>query len=278
MASESLQAASASAARPKHAYRLRFQKCGDLRLVSHIDLLHVFERMLRRAAIPFASTQGFHPKACLVFAQALALGVAGLREVVEMELLEALDAAELVTRLNRHAPAGLVFLSAVPVPAQRSLHVRRAFYRLVGLDHESHGSARSYLPVRCRELLSRQHCVVERARPRPRLIDIRPYLCELQADDSALTMSLWITPYGAARPEEVVKTLGLGALLDDGAVIERTDLELMDEIPESERWLPEIPRLADAAVAAEPVLAGAAPERVAPAAEPLLANPLSFET
>ncbi len=283
MALESLQAAPLSAPRLKHGYRLRFQKKDDLRFVSHIDLLHVFERLLRRADLPFARTQGFHPKACLVFAQALALGVAGLREAVELELSEAIEAADLVARLNQHAPPGLIFLCAAAVAGKRSLQVRRAFYRLNPETHGTFESNQSQLASRCQDLLARQHCLVERTRPRPRRIDIRPYICDLQANAAALTMSLWITPYGAARPEEVVRALGLGALLDEGAVLERTDLELMDEIPESERWLPEIPRLADAVALAdpalaEPVLAGAGAERAAPAADLLVESPLSFET
>ena len=38
--------------------RLRFAKCGDLRLVSHHDLMRCLERMLRRAQIPVAMSQG----------------------------------------------------------------------------------------------------------------------------------------------------------------------------------------------------------------------------
>ena len=49
--------------------------------------------------------------------------------------------------------------------------------------------------------------------------------------DDRVDMALWITPNGAARPEEVVAALGLTELLDQGAVIERTDLEVYDELP-----------------------------------------------
>jgi radical SAM-linked protein len=280
MAPESVQAAlpaekgTAPPSRPKHKIRLRFRKAGNLRLVSHIDLLHVFERMLRRAALPFARTQGFHPKPCLVFAHALALGVAGLDEVVELELDEPIPADEVMDRLNPQAPPGLEFLQARAAEARGAPQVRRASYRvaLPAPDED--------LPRRCAALLARPRCIVERAKPRLRRIDIRPYLCDVHADAGTLTMSLWITPYGAARPEEIVKALGLGDLLEDGAVLERIHLELMDELPEHERWLPEIPRLADADVAAEEVVvpASATREHAAPSADPLIANPLSFET
>src|SRR5271157_3319048 len=51
--------------------RLRFAKQGDLRLVSHHDLLRCLERMLRRAQIPMASSQGFNPRPKITFALAL---------------------------------------------------------------------------------------------------------------------------------------------------------------------------------------------------------------
>src|SRR3954468_2552175 len=75
----------------RHRYRLRFQKAGDLRLVSHHDLMHVLERLMRRAEIPFAQTQGFHPQPKMTFALSLALGVVGRAEVLELELTRPLD-------------------------------------------------------------------------------------------------------------------------------------------------------------------------------------------
>ena len=66
--------------------RLRFRKDGSLRWLSHHDLLRTFERMLRRSALPFRSTQGFHPHPRLVFALSLPLGVVGVEEVAELEL------------------------------------------------------------------------------------------------------------------------------------------------------------------------------------------------
>ncbi len=84
----------------RYKYRLRFRKGGDLRLVSHHDLMHVFERMLRRAGLPIAQTQGFHPQPRMVFALSLALGIGGANEVIELDLTEVLEPAALQTRLT----------------------------------------------------------------------------------------------------------------------------------------------------------------------------------
>ena len=79
--------------------RLRFAKRGDLRLISHHDLLRCLERALRRARIPMAVSQGFNPRPKIVFALALALGIEGRREVVELELAEPTEPAEVLRRL-----------------------------------------------------------------------------------------------------------------------------------------------------------------------------------
>src|SRR5882724_11469743 len=91
--------------------RIRFRKGGELRLVSHHDLMRCFERMLRRAALPFHSTQGFNPRPRLVFALSLALGIVGADEVVELELGEELPLDEIRARLTAQAPEGLEFIS-----------------------------------------------------------------------------------------------------------------------------------------------------------------------
>src|SRR3954471_15472064 len=84
--------------------RLRFAKRGDLRLVSHHDLMRCLERALRRAAIPMAASQGFNPRPKIMFPLALARGIEGDREVVEWELAEPMEPAEVIGRLAAQAP------------------------------------------------------------------------------------------------------------------------------------------------------------------------------
>jgi hypothetical protein len=45
----------------------------------------------------------------------------------------------------------------------------------------------------------------------------------------SLEMDLVVTPGGTVRPEEILGLLGLEDLLEEGAVLERTRLELEDE-------------------------------------------------
>lgn len=212
---------------PRRAkYRSRFRKAGSLRLVSHHDLMHCFERMLRRAELPLCTTQGFHPQPRMIFAQSLALGIVGLNEVVELELADVLPAEEVHARLVRQAPPGLEFLSTRSIDFRLGAQVRRAFYRLHVPD-----SFTGNLVDECTQLLASAEAWVERTRPRVRRFNLRPYLSRLAFRAPFLEMALWVTPNGAARPEEPARLLGLEPVLEQGAYFERTDLELYDELP-----------------------------------------------
>ena len=222
---------------PRCKFRVRFRKAGDLRLLSHHDLMHVFERLFRRADLQVHVTQGFNPRPKMWFAASLALGIAGLNEVFEFELAQIHATEEIERRLARQCPPGIEFLSVRAIDVKMSAHVRRGFYRLAlthPVDQVREGEVPGELdnlPQRCLAFFDRPDCWVERPRPRPRRINIRPFVDELHAHADRLEMALWITPNGAARPEEVIAALSLQYLLDAGTVIERTDLEICDELP-----------------------------------------------
>jgi radical SAM-linked protein len=228
---------------PRDKVRIRFRKDGDLRLVSHHDLMRCFERMLRRAALPFRSTSGFHPKPRLVFALSLPLGVVGCEEVVELELDAELPPEEVRERLARQAPSGLTILSARRIAPGTTAQVRRVRYQLSLPPERATG-----LLERLAQLLQATECWVQRTRPQPRRINVRPYLHDLRLGDGALAMDLEVTPTGTARADDVLALLGLDDLLAAGAVLERSRLELHDEVSQPESPArPEGPRPAPGA-------------------------------
>src|SRR5687768_9350816 len=97
--------------------RIRFRKEGDLRLISHRDLLRTLERLFRRAELPLGMSEGFHPKPRMSFPSALAVGIAGADEVMELELSQERTAEELLAVLTPHLPPGLA-INSLEVMAQ----------------------------------------------------------------------------------------------------------------------------------------------------------------
>src|SRR4051812_40815719 len=172
-------------------FRFRFSKSGTLRLVSHHDLMRCGERMLRRAAVPFKSTAGFHPTPRLVFALSLPLGVVGANEVLELELTEPRDGNQLLEALQAQAPTGFTFLSVSPVPMKTTARVRRVVYALP-LPPDRVPTAEAA----CAALLAEPKVWVERLRPSAKRLNIRPYLRGLSVDSSRLFTDLWVTQEG----------------------------------------------------------------------------------
>src|SRR3954451_17507900 len=99
----------------RYKLRIRFAKQGDLRLVSHRDLMRTLERALRRAELPFSTTEGFNPKPRMSFPLPLGLGIEGRDELLELELREPVPPDEVRRRLAEHAPPGFAVRSVEPL-------------------------------------------------------------------------------------------------------------------------------------------------------------------
>ncbi len=91
--------------------RVRFGKQGEMRLVSHLDLVRLFDRAVRRARLPIAFTGGFHPGPRIAIASALSLGASSDREIVDFDLTERLEMVEFRERLAAELPADLPVVS-----------------------------------------------------------------------------------------------------------------------------------------------------------------------
>src|SRR5712692_11476874 len=97
-------------------FRLTFSKGEPVRYISHLDLMRTWERILRRAGLKLAHSQGFNPRPRLVFAAPLSVGVTSEAEIVDVDLEEELVAEELVSRVRPALPPGIHVLSAHEVP------------------------------------------------------------------------------------------------------------------------------------------------------------------
>jgi len=87
--------------------RITFVKQGALRYTGHLDLHRLWERAARRAELPLAYSQGFHPQPKMNMAAALPLGFASRCEVLDLKLEQDIPLENLATRLNTTLPAGL---------------------------------------------------------------------------------------------------------------------------------------------------------------------------
>lgn len=201
--------------------RIRFRKQDDLRLISHRDLARTWERLFRRAGLQMAMSEGFHPKPKLNFPSALAVGIVGVDEVLELDLDEQRTAEELRQLLGPQAPPGLV-LDAIEVRPANSpkAHVERITFSV-----EIPTARREELSTRITAWLASPSHLVEREK-RKQPLDVRPLVEDLSLVDGVLTMRLKVNPEGSARPREVLEAVGLADLESQGLCLTRTRVEL----------------------------------------------------
>ncbi|WP_373479781.1 TIGR03960 family B12-binding radical SAM protein [Geminocystis sp.] len=96
--------------------RVWFGKHGDMALVSHLDLVRLFDRAIRRASIPISYTGGFHPGPKISIALALSLGMTSNGEIVDFENHTYMDINEFTEKLKAQLPPELPIFKVEELP------------------------------------------------------------------------------------------------------------------------------------------------------------------
>ncbi len=209
--------------------RITFSKIGALRYIGHLDLHTLWERTARRASLPLAYSQGFHPQPKLQLASALPLGFSSRCEVLDMRLTQDVDLKYLPDRLQKALPEGIQVLRVEPVD-ERAAPLQT---RLLSAEYEVTLAESVDLPGlhrRLEELLGAGSLPRQR---RGKAYDLRPLIEDLrilphpqplsqrERGVARLFMRLAAREGATGRPEEVLDLLGITM---EEAQIERTAL------------------------------------------------------
>lgn len=100
----------------RYGYRVRYARGADVRFVSHLDMLKLFDRAARRAGLPVAYSSGFNPHPLFVFGMPLPVGVTSEDESVDISFTEELQEEAVRDRLNRAMPPAVRILGVKRLP------------------------------------------------------------------------------------------------------------------------------------------------------------------
>lgn len=84
-----------------------FSKTGLMRYISHLDLMRLFFRAMRRAGLPLKLSEGFSPHPKLSFKRALKLGVEGDNEEASVILRFPVEPIDFKNSLQKQLPEGI---------------------------------------------------------------------------------------------------------------------------------------------------------------------------
>ena len=88
-----------------------FCKKGQLRYISHLDIVRLFQRAVRRASLPVTLSQGFTPHYKIGFSNALKLGVESESEKAVFTIDNWMGPEEFKNRINEKLPEGVKIIS-----------------------------------------------------------------------------------------------------------------------------------------------------------------------
>ena len=169
-------------------YRIWYEKMGQSRFLSQLELQQVFERAFRRAGLPLSFSAGFHPLPLLSFGMALPVGVESKDEWVNIHLREYWEPEKLLRVLDGELPKGMRATRVqVLSPGRKQPQAVMEEYEMM-VDHSGFADA-------WKTFLARDSFTVEKMtkKGKIRVVDLRPMVAA--TDDPGRICFDWRSGY-----------------------------------------------------------------------------------
>ncbi len=192
--------------------RLKFKRGEEVKFISHLDMVRLWQRALHRADIPLAYSQGFTPHPRISLAAPLALGLTSQAELMDIVTTRLVSPHFFTAAMSQQLPPGIAIEQVLPIsPTQPSLQsqVRYAEYRVeVQTDKAEKDIQATLTKLLAAESLPWQHrrdTGVRRYDLRALIDDL--WLIDCQPPNCTLGMRLRCGNSGSGRPEQVALAL-----------------------------------------------------------------------
>ena len=92
--------------------RIKFTLGEEVKFISHLDTMKVFERAIRRSGLPIAYSKGFNPHPQMVFGLPLSVGMTSSGEYADFDFVSDIEPLIFVQRLNEALPGAIRVIAA----------------------------------------------------------------------------------------------------------------------------------------------------------------------
>ncbi|MBR6329869.1 MAG: TIGR03936 family radical SAM-associated protein [Lachnospiraceae bacterium] len=186
--------------------RLRFEKYGAMKFIGHLDVMRYFQKLIRRAGLDVAYSEGFHPHQILSFANPLGVGISSKGEYADLVMESVTSSKDMVDALNRENVEGFFVTDIVRLPENAPngmASVDRADYELT-LSEEKYPDV-SWLEDACKALSQKEEVLIEkRTKKGMKTVDIKEGILELRCEGRVIFMKLRAGSALNIRPEQVL--------------------------------------------------------------------------
>jgi radical SAM-linked protein len=193
--------------------RINFSRGSELKFISHLDLIRLWQRALNRAGIAVAYSEGYNPHPRLSLAAPLALGVTSEAELMDIVLARFVSPHAFSAAVSQQLPGGIairqVYNAALTMPSMQS-QMRFAEYTVVLTTDKE----RPEIEAAIADLLQKKNLPWQHQRDTgPHKYDLRALiedirLIDWQSGRCTIGMKLRCDSRGSGRPEQVTVALG----------------------------------------------------------------------
>ncbi len=199
--------------------RFSFARKMPLAYISHLDIMRLFLRALRRSGLPLAYSQGYNPHPRLTLALPLPLGVTASGEMGEIYFAETVGTEKFIRSLSPQLPESLELtgasLASHELPSLAA-KVCAARYRAIAINSSDWEREQALLQLALDSLLAKEEIILERVNKKKKrtCINIRPFIYEAavlkeEKKPVELNMLLKAGSSGGVSPFFVVEQLGI---------------------------------------------------------------------
>jgi radical SAM family uncharacterized protein/radical SAM-linked protein len=186
--------------------RIQYRRGNAVRFYSHLDIMRLFQRALRRANIPLVYSEGYNPHPKISFGPALSTGFMSEAEYLDLTTFQGVEKTLLDT-LQPELPMDLELLGRrVLFSRSESLSQQVNFTRYRVEIVEPFDSA--LFETQCSRILQQKELFVERQKKNNiKKVDIRPFIDDIKPMEHGFELNAHIQDGKTVRVDELLDQL-----------------------------------------------------------------------
>lgn len=166
--------------------RIKFQKYGMMRFIGHLDMMRYFQKVMRRADIDIAYSEGFSPHQIMSFAAPLGVGITSDGEYLDIEAHSSRSSEESLSALNEVMVEGVRVseYKLLPEGTKNAMSsVAAADYTVTFKEKEKNPFTLQVLSKALEDFYGKQEeiLITKQTKKSEKTMDLKPLIYELKA-------------------------------------------------------------------------------------------------
>lgn len=206
--------------------RIRFAKQGRMKFIGHLDMVRYFQKVMRRADVDIAYSEGFSPHQKMSFAAPLSVGITSRGEYFDIEVHSTKSSEVMLEKLNKQNVEGVEILSyrQLPEGAKNAMSIVAGadyFVYFEGLTKEIVGNFYNQSSIE----------ILKKTKRSEKIVDIKPMIYELRYENEGIFMKVAQGSAANLKPDLVMQALSefAGIMLPEFVQYERLDMYCLQD-------------------------------------------------